>query len=149
MLTRLPSSLSFLENDCKLSFEHYFYRKGLPSENENKKRLRLQEMKEYEEGKKILSPSIFRKSKGPIMLSASSTALTSTNSLTASLTDASQKVVPSNGFKKPDATAIAKDVSILDYDINQCLDMKDIHCKIFEKRYLCSRVNLQVLRQLS
>jgi len=46
--------------------------KGLPSEDEAKKRQRLQEMKDYEHGKKVLSPSIFRKSKGPIIFAASS-----------------------------------------------------------------------------
>jgi hypothetical protein len=57
---------------------HIHFRKGLPSENETKKRQRIQEMKEYECGRRCLSPSIFRKSKGPINFATSSTA-TATN----------------------------------------------------------------------
>jgi hypothetical protein len=50
----------------------------LPSENETKKRQRIQEMKDYECGRRCLSPSIFRKSKGPIIF-ATSTSATATN----------------------------------------------------------------------
>ena len=35
-------------------------------------------MKDYEQGKRVLSPSIFRKSKGPIILAASSAAISTT-----------------------------------------------------------------------
>ena len=47
----------------------------MPSEDEAKKRQRLMEMKNYEQGMKVLSPSIFRKSKGPVVLAASAAAL--------------------------------------------------------------------------
>jgi len=46
------------------------FRKGLPSETETKKRQRLLEIKDFEGGKKCLSPSIFRKSKGPIIFAS-------------------------------------------------------------------------------
>lgn len=82
-------------------------------------------MKEFEEGKRVLSPTIFRKSKGPIMLSANAASLTSTNSVASAVDIASSKAI----FKKPDSTGIAREISLQDYDINQCFDMKDVHCK--------------------
>lgn len=45
-------------------FSWLLYRKGLPFEGEAKRRLRLQEIKDFEGGRKCLSPSIFRKTKG-------------------------------------------------------------------------------------
>jgi hypothetical protein len=42
-------------------------------------------MKDYEEGRKCLSPSIFRKSKGPIILTTSYAALTSNNTIEAAV----------------------------------------------------------------
>jgi hypothetical protein len=47
--------------------------------------MRLQEMKEYEGGKKCLSPSIFRKSKGPMVLAAASSTLTSAGNVDLSI----------------------------------------------------------------
>jgi len=97
---------------------------GLPSENENKKRQRLQEMNDYEEGKKVLSPSIFRKNKGPIILAASMAAISSNNSL-----EAPNRTLSAAGFKKPESLAAAKEITLQDYDISSCLDIKDVHCK--------------------
>jgi hypothetical protein len=42
-------------------------------------------MKDFEEGRRCLSPSIFRKSKGPIILTTSSAALTSNNTIEAAV----------------------------------------------------------------
>jgi hypothetical protein len=62
-------------------------------------------MKEYECGKKCLSPSIFR-SKGPVVL-ASSSASTSAN------TDFTVKGIQSLTFKKPEGINVAnKDLSL-------------------------------------
>jgi hypothetical protein len=105
-------------------------RKGLPSENETKKRQRIQEMKEYECGRRCLSPSIFRKSKGPIIF-ATSTSAAATN---IALTDGGAKPLQSGlAFKGKlagsfvDATGLPKDLSTNDYDINQAMDQKDLH----------------------
>ena len=82
-------------------------------------------MKDYEGGKRCLSPSIFRKSKGPIVLTASAAAITSTNTF-----DTTIRGLQTQGtFKKPDGSTISKDISIQEYDINQCLDLKDVYCK--------------------
>lgn len=62
-------------------------------------------MKEYECGKKCLSPSIFRKSKGPVVL-ASASASTSAN------TDFTVKGIQSLTFKKPEGiNVVNKDLS--------------------------------------
>lgn len=82
-------------------------------------------MKEYAGGKKCLSPSIFRKSKGPIVLVASSQTLTSTGVLEAPVKSLQSAAV----LKKNDTAAIAKELSLQDYDLNQCMDLKDVHCK--------------------
>ena len=104
------------------------YSKGLPSESETKKRQRLLEMKEYECGKRCLSPSIFRKSKGPIVLAASSSTFASTNTFESPL----KSIQPSTpGYKKGDSTGQVKELTLQDYDINQCLDAKGAHCKTF------------------
>lgn len=101
-------------------------RSGLPSEDEAKKRQRLMEMKNYEQGMKVLSPSIFRKSKGPVVLAASASALTSASQFDSSARPGQTSALLS---KKPDATGVAKEFSLQDYDLNSCLDLKDVHCK--------------------
>ena len=87
-------------------------------------------MKEYECGRRCLSPSIFRKSKGPIIF-ATSTSSAATN---IGSTDGTCRPVQSAvSFKgKPlgpmsDTVALSKDLSMNDYDINQALDWKDLH----------------------
>jgi hypothetical protein len=108
----------------------------------------LNELKEFEEGKRVLSPSIFRKSKGPIILSASAAGFISQISASQNL-EGTQKTISQGTFKKPEASAIVKDVSLVEYDINSCMDLKDMHCKQqISKAKSMYRVNLQVLRQL-
>jgi hypothetical protein len=78
-------------------------------------------MKEYECGRKCLSPSIFRKSKGPIIF-ATSTSTAATN--IGSTDGASRPVQSAVSIKgKPlgpmnDTLALTKDLSMNDYDIN-------------------------------
>ena len=81
-------------------------------------------MKDFENGKRCLSPSIFRKSKGPVILSSSCAAFMGNNQL-----EVPNKVTQSQSIKKTETIALAKDASIAEYDINQCLDLKDVHCK--------------------
>jgi hypothetical protein len=83
-------------------------------------------MKDYEEGRRCLSPSVFRKSKGPIILTTSSSALTANNSIDASIKGLN------NGLKKglADPSGISKEIGMQDFDINQCMDIKDVHSKI-------------------
>lgn len=115
----LQSPLRCLASGCKhCSHIILLARQGLPSENETKKRQRLKEMKEYEGGKRCLSPSIFRKSKGPVVLTASSAAI-------ATASEAPSKAGP--GVKR--AESMAREVTLQDYDVNQCLDLKDVHRK--------------------
>jgi hypothetical protein len=100
----------------------------LPSESETKKRQRIQEMKEFEGGRRCLSPSIFRKSKGPIIFA------TSSSSITTNVVDGSRNFQPAASFKgRPgtlsDPSVMAKDISIQDYDINQAMGQKDLHSK--------------------
>jgi hypothetical protein len=92
---------------------NYNYRRGLPLETEAKKRLRLQELKDYEGGKKCLSPSIFRKTKGPLILGSGniSSGATSTSSETTSKNT-------TNGGKKTETMAGLKEFSVSDFDIN-------------------------------
>jgi hypothetical protein len=92
---------------------NYNYRRGLPLETEAKKRLRLQELKDYEGGKKCLSPSIFRKTKGPLILGSGN--ITSTTTSTTSETTARTSL---NGGKRCESLAGLKDFSISDFDIN-------------------------------
>jgi hypothetical protein len=89
------------------------YRRGLPLETEAKKRLRLQELKDYEGGKKCLSPSIFRKTKGPLILGSGniSSGATSTSSETTIKNSA-------NGGKKTETMSGLKEFSVSDFDIN-------------------------------
>jgi|LauGreDrversion4_2_1035121.scaffolds.fasta_scaffold2162218_1 hypothetical protein len=83
-------------------------------------------MKDYEEGRRCLSPSVFRKSKGPIILTTSSSALTANSTIDASIKGLN------NGLKKgpTDPSGVSKEISMQDFDINQCMDIKDVHSKI-------------------
>jgi len=56
-----------------------YFSKGLPSESETKKRQRLIEIKDFEGGKKCVSPSIFRKSKGPIIFASQNSQIQATS----------------------------------------------------------------------
>lgn len=87
-------------------------------------------MKEYECGRRCLSPSIFRKSKGPIIF-ATSTSAAATNIAS---TDGGAKALQSGlTFKGKltgtfgDLSGLPKDLSTNDYDINQAMDQKDLH----------------------
>jgi hypothetical protein len=86
------------------------------------------EMKNYEQGMKVLSPSIFRKSKGPIVLAASAAALAASGQFDSQARPGQPSSLLS---KKPDSSNIAKEFSLQDYDLNACLDLKDVHCKSF------------------
>lgn len=64
-------------------------------ESEAMKRLRLQEIKDYEGGKKCLSPSIFRKTKAPLIVGSSNSstkASTNIDPLLKAQTSSSKKV---------------------------------------------------------
>ena len=63
-------------------------------------------MKDYALGKKCLPPSIFRKSKGPIILSTSSQYLNVSGPLETSLKGIN------NGAKRSEALGIIKDASL-------------------------------------
>eukprot|EP00347_Sterkiella_histriomuscorum_P020303 403338323 len=112
--------------------------KGLPSETETKKRQRLMEIKDQEGGKKCLSPSIFRKSKGPILFAVQSAnfqtqggvSTTAANSGSAN-NDTSNKTsnFPS---KRIDSAAIIKELTLQDFDINLCTEAKDVHLQSFK-----------------
>jgi hypothetical protein len=74
-------------------------------------------MKEFEGGRRCLSPSIFRKSKGPLIFA------TSSSSITTNVYDGSRNFQPAGSFKGKagplsDPQLIPKDISIQDYDIN-------------------------------
>jgi hypothetical protein len=83
-------------------------------------------MKDYEEGRRCLSPSVFRKSKGPIILTTSSNALTANSTIDASIKGLN------NGLKKGpiDPSGVSKEIGMQDFDINNCMDIKDVHSKI-------------------
>lgn len=89
-----------------------YVRRGLPLESEAKKRLRLQEIKDYEAGKKCLSPSIFRKTKGPLIVG--------TNQSSAATSIASETTARSNpsGGKKAEGAGVIKDFNMADFDVN-------------------------------
>ena len=74
-------------------------------------------MKDFEQGKRVLSPTIFRKSKGPLIMSA-----TGLSNDTKTSTIVSQT-------KKGDGPPLTRDVSVQEYDIKACMDLKDVHCK--------------------
>jgi hypothetical protein len=87
-------------------------RRGLPLESEAKKRLRLQEIKDYEGGKKCLSPSIFKRTKGPLIVGTNhSSATTSTSSETTAKSTQS-------GGKRGEAAATLKEFNKADFDSN-------------------------------
>ena len=88
--------------------------------------MRLNELKEFEEGKRVLSPSIFRKSKGPIILSASAAGFASQ---VAQNLEISQKSASLGNFKRPESSSLVKEVSLVEYDVNSCMDLKEMHCK--------------------
>jgi hypothetical protein len=88
----------------------------LPLESEAKKRLRLLEMKDYEGGRKCLSPSIFRKNKGPLILGGHGAASQSGPPTSAS-SDTTSKGFQT-GAKKSDLTNGLKDFNMGDMDIN-------------------------------
>lgn len=95
----------------------------MPSETESRKRQRLLEIKDSEDGKKCLSPSIFRKSKGPIIFASSNPTVAPSGSV-----DAQFK---SNGtsLRRQEGGGLVKEVSLGDFDVNQCSDVLDVHCK--------------------
>jgi hypothetical protein len=101
-----------LESDCNQTHSLISFRKGLPSETESRKRQRLIEIKDFEDGKKCLSPSIFRKSKGPIIFSASHQALTSNATFETSIKGVQI------GSKRGDGAGLVKEISLNDFDIN-------------------------------
>lgn len=81
-------------------------------------------MKNYEQGMKVLSPSIFRKSKGPLVLAASAVA--------GQFDSSAKPVAPASLLgKKPESLGGSKEFSLQDYDIKACFDLKDVHCKRF------------------
>lgn len=89
-------------------------------------------MKEYECGRRCLSPSIFRKSKGPIIFATS----TSTAATNIASSDGGAKTLQTGlTFKGKlagsfgDASGLPKDLSTNDYDVNQAMDQKDLHGK--------------------
>jgi hypothetical protein len=88
------------------------FRKGLPSETESRKRQRLLEIKDYQDGKKCLSPSIFRKSKGPIIFTAQSGTLNGGGGFEVSLRGLQV------GSRKTEGANVAKEISLQDFDIN-------------------------------
>jgi hypothetical protein len=71
-------------------------------------------MKDFEAGKKCLSAQIFRKSKGPIILSAPNTILLNS---TVAVDGATFKGIQTNG-KRTDTPANIKDITLADFDIN-------------------------------
>lgn len=101
-----------------------YYRKGLPFENEAKKRLRLQEIKDFDCGKKCLSPSIFRKNKVPLLFG-----IASSNSNPSSIASDSTSKSIAIGSKKVENIQGFKESNQIDFDINHCLDQADVHCK--------------------
>ena len=81
------------------------------------------DLKDYEDGRKCLSPSIFRKSKGPIIFTASHTSITSNSNF-----EATVKGLAFN-FKKQEGAGPIKEISLSDFDINQCADLTDVYRK--------------------
>jgi hypothetical protein len=81
-------------------------------ESEAKKRLRLHEMKDYYRGKKCLSPSIFKKTKGPLIIGS-----TNSSVATSASSDSMLKSLQSGG-KKSDQFGLIKDFTQSDFDLN-------------------------------
>jgi hypothetical protein len=76
-----------------------------------------------------LSPSIFRKTKGPLIAGTNlSSGTTSTSS------DTTARSIPSGG-KKVDLAAGTKEFNLADFDLNQCLDWSDVHCKNYDLNF--------------
>ncbi|CDW73737.1 myb-like dna-binding domain-containing protein [Stylonychia lemnae] len=122
--------------------------KGLPSETETKKRQRLLEIKDQEGGKKCLSPSIFRKSRGPIIFAVQSSNFTSQNGNL----DVPVKT-GSLSSKRIDGNQVAKELNLQDFDINLCAEPKDVHrknnhLKIIVQSYKCFDNYLGMVSQL-
>ena len=70
------------------------------------------EIKDFEDGKKCLSPSIFRKSKGPIIFSASHNSVNSNVNF--------ENTIKGLAFnsKKTEGQGGIRDISMADFDIN-------------------------------